>query len=284
MKMSKNILPFLLLPCLLLIGCSKDKPVQPPVASDNLILHFSYDNFPDYINRVNVSVFDASGVVVENKELEKNALLNSANAAFSLSDGIYTVVCWGNAFENTRINIASLSESRVSHPNYNTDALMSTSDSLYFGRVDGVAVMEGLKIEETVNFVPAHITINMTVDGLADATLRLRNLNELYDFNQDAISPIESTFYPVCITSGNVTTATTNVYRFTNDTPIVVDVLSGEDVLTSVALSEYLHSHPSLVIEDGKEFTFDLIIGFATDHNITIEVNGWDVVPTTAVF
>jgi Protein of unknown function (DUF1812). len=281
MKISKIIQSLLLLPVVLLASCINDN--NDDCLSDNLILHFSYDNFPDHINRVNVSVFDLSGVVVGNKQIDKSDLLNSQSTVFALPNGVYTAVCWGNAFDNTKIAVASLTESRVSHPNYNTDAVIATEDSLYFGRLDGIAVKEGIRIEETVNFIPAHITINITINGLTGAALRISNLNELYDFHQNAISPITSTFYPVCRTSGNTTTATTDVYRFTKDTPIIIDVFNGDGVLASVALDEYLSSHPSLVIEDGKECTIDLVIGFAVDHSLTITVNGWEGVSTTPV-
>jgi Protein of unknown function (DUF1812). len=277
MNISRIIQSLLLLPVFLFTSCINENYDDCP-----LILHFSYDDFPAHINSVNVSFFDASGAVVENRQIDKSALLNSQSAAFSLPAGVYSAVCWGNAFDNTRIALSSLSESHVSHPDYNTNALIATEDSLYFGRVDGIAVSERLRAEETVYFVPAHITINVTVDGLADAKIRVSNLNELYDFTQTAISPIESTFYPVCVTSGNVTTATTDVYRFTNDTPIIVDVLGYYGVLVSIALDEYINSHPTLVIEDGKECTIDLVIGFI-DHKVTVRVNGWEGIPTTVI-
>ena len=278
MKISRIIESLLLLPVLLLTSCINENYDDCP-----LILHFSYDNFPSHINSVNVSLFDASGIVVENRQIDKAALLNSQSAAFSLPVGVYTAVCWGNAFDNTKIALSSLTESRVSHPDYNTDALIATEDSLYFGRVDGIAIREGFRAEETVSFVPAHITINVTVNGLSDAKIMVSNLNELYDFTQTAISPIKSTFYPVCVTSGNVTTATTDVYRFSNDTPIVVDVISDSSIRTSIALDEYINSHPTLVLEDGKECTIDLVLGFSTDHKVTVTVNGWEGIPTTVV-
>ena len=114
MKRIKIIGSLLLL--LLFSACIKESQDDCDV-----YVYFSYlgdtdeEIFPQKIDKVNLYVYDESGVLVMNRVFDREELRLSQGTALDLPRGNYHLVCWGNAYETTRINDHALFYQRDYH-------------------------------------------------------------------------------------------------------------------------------------------------------------------------
>lgn len=276
-----------------LSGCIGDNMDDcPPL--NNVVLHFNYPDFPDHINRVNVGIFDGDGMYVLNQQVDKEDLENFQGAVLTLNTGEYTAVCWGNAFDDTRITCfesnSSMHDGEVSHPNHGTFSQIPTHDSLYYGKID-FAIKSRNKVDHTVDFKPAHIKVHVYVKGLAALStsllpanypvIRLNNLDPVCDFNM--LTAGESTsYYPTVthIEKEKMVAAYCNTLRFETENPITIDVLDnaiGNNILCTVELQKFMADN-SIAVVDGEELTIPIMILFK-NGTVTVQLLKWAEVP-----
>ncbi|GAB6122719.1 FimB/Mfa2 family fimbrial subunit [Dysgonomonas termitidis] len=285
------------LPVLILLtffsGCIGDNMDDcPPL--NNVILHFNYSSFPDHINRVNVGIFDKDGVHVLNQQVDKDDLNTFQGTYLTLNTGEYTAICWGNAFDDTRITCfdpnSSMHDGEVSHPNYGTSLQIPTHDSLYYGK-HNFTVKSRNKVEHTVHFKPSHIKIHVYVKGLASLAtnllpsnypvIRINNLNPACNFEMQTTG-MSTTYHPTVKIDNTEKTAVArcNTLRFENDNPITIELLDnaiGNNILCTVGLRKFMEDN-SITVQEGEELTIPILIQFK-NGNITIELLKWEEVP-----
>lgn len=291
MKLLKALPVFII--SIFLSGCIGDNMDDcPPL--NNVILHFDYPSFPDRINRVNVGIFDKDGAHVLDQQIDKENLNSFQGTYLTLNTGEYTAICWGNAFEDTRITCFNpnsfIHDGIISHPNYGTALQIPTHDSLYYGKHNFMVTSRD-RVEHTVYFKPSHIKIHVYVKGLAALStdllpaqypvVRINNLDPTCNFDMQTAGT-GTTYYPdVNIDSTEKTAiARCNTLRFENDNPITIELLDnaiGNNILCTVELSKFMKDN-SITVQEGEELTIPILILFK-NGNVTIELLKWEEVP-----
>lgn len=302
MKLSKIVSLLVLSAALCLMGCmGEDTSDCPP--DYNLTLIFSYLNFPDRIDRVTLGIYDdVSGRLVETRQVEKSELNVFQGINLYLSAGDYTAVCWGNAFDNTRIDgltpgsAAALQE--VAHPGYFNSTTIPTNDALYYG-IHTFTIIPDVSATETVPFTPAHIRLVVQAQGLASTGpgepeadypyIKINNLTPAYDYLM-ATHGTPVSYYPSATvnTADLMAEAISDVLRFDAINPITIDVIENtttQAVLHTVNLQSFITAH-SINMSAGREITIPILITFSADGmlvSVTL-IESWGdqpVIPVT---
>lgn len=261
----------------------------------NYTLCFDYPDFPDHIHKMNVGIFDSDGVFVAAREVDNPSLSGFRGVHFRLTGGNYVAVCWGNAFDHTRIDgfthEAHLDAVRVFHPGLHTSQPVPSNDSLYYGKLNFTIPEKYAVREDTVALVPAHITLQIEVKGLSNTAtgtpvaeypfLRVNNLLAVYDSGMQTLGDPVSYYPPVRVdTSDKRATACCDVLRFGNDTPATIDVVENaltNEILYTVDLRDFMLAN-GIVIVSGQEVTIPILITFF-DGNVTVTLQGWGGTP-----
>ncbi|MDU1891387.1 MAG: FimB/Mfa2 family fimbrial subunit [Dysgonomonas sp.] len=280
---------------LALSGCIGDNMDDcPPV--NNVILYFEYPNFPERINRVNVGIFNKNGLHVMDHQVEKTDLDILQGIQLTLNNGEYTAVCWGNAFDDTRITCfnpnSSMHDGELSHPNYGTSVRIPTHDSITFGRLN-FFIKSKDKVSHTVNMKPAHIKIHVYVKGLAILNtnpapadypaIRINNLDPAYDFEMINCGT-SSSYHPEVEVDNTLKLAIAkcNTLRFEDDNPITVDVLTNSasnNILHTVNLKKFMEDN-NINVVDGEELTIPILITFG-NGTVTVTLLSWEGIGVT---
>ena len=134
----------------ILAGCCKEDNSKC-LPRHNVALLFSLpdstgnETFARHISAVDVMVYDASGIYVQTIHVDKNALDRFQGVQLILPAGIYYLICWGNAFDNTRYNsIETPSISTVTYAAINGGNTAGQSDSLYYSGTIATRATGGL--------------------------------------------------------------------------------------------------------------------------------------------
>lgn len=284
---------YILILLIFLSGCIGDNMDDcPPL--NNVILRFNYPNFPDHINRVNVGVFDKSGIHVLNQQIDKEELNAFQGTIMTLNTGEYTAVCWGNAFDDTRITCfesnSSMHDGEISHPNLGTSLDIPTHDSLYYGKIN-FEIKSRKQVEHVVDFKPAHIKIHVYVKGLSSLStnikpadypvIKINNVDPSCNFDLQTTGT--STCYYPSVTIDNkekMAVAYCNTLRFETENPITIDVVDnaiGNKILCTVSLRKFMADN-AIVVEDGEELTIPILILFK-NGDVTIQLLNWEEIP-----
>ena len=286
MKLLKTLFVFLI--AVLFGGCI-DEDTSDCLPTENFSLKFNYINFGEYINRINIGIFDHNGKCIQVRQLEKSDLNNSQGITLSLDTGKYTAICWANSFDKTRIKgltVGSLmSDGEISHTNYGTNTPINNNDSLYYGSLD-FSVLPGKNITDTLYFKPAHIRLNVYIKGLEilsmksyatnNPAIRINNLLPLYNFKrQSKGSPIS--YYPsISDYTSEIIHIKCDVLYFSLNDKITVDVLENtisNKVLWSVDLIKFTRDN-GITINDNHQINIPLQITFL-DGKITVSLAPW---------
>lgn len=298
MKLLKHIGLFILSLPLLLSGCIDDDLSNCP-SDNNLILSFAYLNFPQYIKHVTVGVYDSNGQLVSYRQIEKPDLDILQGMQLDLSTGDYTVVCWGNALNNTQINGlttgAPISRQEIAHPGYFNSNPITTNDALYYG-VHTFTVHPNTTTNETVLFTPAHIRLVVQLKGLTSTKqgapqadypyIKVNNLEPAYDYTM-ASHGGPSTYYPAITVdpSKTQTESIFDVLRFKETTPITIEVLENNtthNILHTLNLQAFIADN-NIKIEEGKEVIIPIEITFDENMNVTMvtTIENWGEIPVS---
>ena len=186
----------------LLTGACSIRDDRSDCTSD-VILDFLYtgdgetDIFPDKIDKVNMYVYAEDNSIAGEYIFEKDALTANQGAHLHLFPGNYRIVCWGNAFDNTRIE-TDFAGAKVAEPAWfdglvsktmptghdtgkglapQSDVMSSETeqsgyrgtDPLYFSALE-ISVPESLQdVTGTCVFKSSHIDMKVRLKGFRDA-------------------------------------------------------------------------------------------------------------------
>jgi Protein of unknown function (DUF1812). len=275
---------------LLLTGCVDENTDDCP-PKNNGSLKFSYLDFPEHIQRVDVGIFDKDGMFVESKLVEKNALEEFMGVYLNLDAGEYTAVCWGNAFENTRITNFEknglMDDGEVSHPYFGTENKIPTNDPLFYG-VKKFTVKNNVVINETVEFTPSHHKIHVYIKGLSVLTyapsieeypvVRINSLAPTINFQNKTCNRKESYYPSVTIDNTKaIASALTSVLLFEPENDITVDVIenaTANNILETVNLKEFIERN-NIQFPEGKAVTIPILFEFKDGGKVEITVPEW---------
>lgn len=259
----------------LFAGCISDE-LEGCINTD---LYFEYPDFPARIERVHVSFFDEQGHSVRHHLVEQAALRSFQGVRTLLNPGEYTVVCWGNANENTRLEgfdaDCHIDNYSLFHSAHEKSATITTSDSL-FHHISSLSIPEGGK-RDTLHFAPAHIRLQVVTVGFeTNNYIRINNLQTVYNGRcTPGGNPVS--YYPVCRagTEEKRLEALCDVLRFTTNNTIEVEILEHETnaQIYLLRMQEYLLQN-NIQIEEGKEYHLIITIRY-NDGNITVDINQW---------
>ena len=278
MKRIKIIGSLLLL--LLFSACIKESQDDCDV-----YVYFSYlgdtdeEIFPQKIDKVNLYVYDESGVLVMNRVFDREELRLSQGTALDLPRGNYHLVCWGNAYETTRINDhASLTSAMVAAPHYFTKEIITTNDSLYFGMRD-ITIQGNGEERDTVYFNSSHIKMRVEIVGLEGEEMPLQievgNLSPTVDFARN-FSTVKEHYYPIAKRDSETgrSDAKFNVLRFNYDNDVYVNLIdkSTNQVIYNLKLKDFMQDNQITV--DGINEAF---VGIRFKINgLTVTVTPWE--------
>lgn len=304
MKLPKKLSLFVLSSSLLFTGCIGDDLSGCPPDS-NVTLAFSYPNFPDRISRVTVSIYDSNTccLISENRQVDKSELDLFQGIGLTLPAGSYTAVCWGNAFDNTRINGCSIGEDLTCHEVGNPCCFtleadtITTNDALYYGIRD-FTVHPNTRTTQTVAFTPAHIWLIVQVQGLPSTAaeqpacdypyIKVNNLPPTYDY-QMITHGNPTTYYPaVTVTCEDLLAeARLDVLRFEKDTPVTIDVVENKttnEILHTLDLRSFIEAN-NIDMTAGREVVIPVLITFGGDQSvITVGIiENWSDLPVNPV-
>ena len=277
-----------------LMGCIGD---DYSACVRNCALYFDYPDFPEHIGRVNVGIYDADGLLVTSHQVDAHALSVFQGIQLDLTGGSYVAVCWANAFDNTSLHGltpgASFDDGRVHHPNLSVSAPIASHDSLYYGKLSFVIPEDAPKgvQEDTVAFVPAHITLKIHVKGLSNTApgtpaedyplVRTNHLLASYDFDMQPLGDATS-YHPLLQVdpTEKLVAAHTHVLRFDNETPATIDVVenaASQKILYSLGLRDFMQANGITVVH-GEKLTLPIFITFHDGH-VEVSLEGWGGTP-----
>ena len=249
-------------------------------------LYFSYlgdfnkEIFPEKIKKVNLYVYNETGILVETILLDREDLSRTQGTMLNLPAGNYHLVCWGNANQDTQINDHSAVRSAiVAAPHYFTKEIISTNDSLYIGNKDLVVTGNGQECD-TVYFTSSHIKMKIELVGLDNSTdspidIQIGNLSPTVDFANN-FSTENVTYYPGA--KLNTTTGSFesdfNVLRYNDDNDVYINLVNKEtgQVIYTLNLKDFMTENQVSV--DGINEAF---VGVRFRFNgLSVIVKPWD--------
>ncbi|MDR1345019.1 MAG: FimB/Mfa2 family fimbrial subunit [Tannerellaceae bacterium] len=262
---------------------------------NNTFFEIRYSDPASSVSQVRIGIFDSSGNFV--KETDGSA----HTVPLSLAPGSYTAVCWGNAFDKTRIDGFAvgnvISRVRVHHPayagnlSYAGTETIPANDSLYYGRIT-FTKLQDQDLAETITVKPAHIKLRVTVAGLSGIQagtppqdyplIRVRNLKAVYDAGMNTLGGDVSYYPRLEAQAVGTATARCDVLRFSNDNPVVIEVEApgsedGNTVLHSVGLKEFMEAN-HIIVTDGQEVRIAMQITFSGER-VTVTMQPWGGIP-----
>ena len=251
-----------------------------------IYLYFSYlgdfnkEIFPEKIERVNLYVYDESGVLVKTSVFDRDQLRLSQGTMLDLPNGNYHLVCWGNAHETTRINNGeSLAAGIVAAPHYFTRELITTNDSLYFGERE-IAIHGDEWERDTFYFNSSHIKMRVEIVGLEHETkmplqIEVGNLSPTVDFARN-FSREKEHYYPAAQAQSGTGSfmADFNVLRFNDDNDVYVNLYNNEtnQLIYNLDLKDFMQRNQITV--DGINEAF---VGIRFRVNgLSVTVTPWE--------
>ncbi len=207
--------------------------------------------FPEKIDRVDMYVFDGNGNCITSTRLSDAEVKAQLTTLPPLEEGIYRIVCVGNAYDTKVENIDARDHSRTSFAaaDYINGETVSGNDPLYWSAIDYVIAPydEYKQIEtRTTYFKSSHYDIYVEVVGVpavkayGDVKIELRDVTPKTDFNNRAFGDA-TTYVMDADHDGNMTlSATNNIMRHTNHQDVYLDVVVGGETLASVNFDDHI--------------------------------------------
>lgn len=277
-------------------SCMKEDMSDCPTGNVNLTFRYTGNTLDDLswfnkmIDRVNLYVFDSDGklVVGAEQQLEKKDL-TKAQTKLWLEPGNYTIICWGNVFDNTLIsNHTTLTNGKVNHPDYGTiGKSLSTQDHNYYGTLE-ITVPQSGEVSGEVKFKGAHINMEIAIKGWNNTQtstdfpyIEVQNVMPLYTIDMIDAAPYNYTYIPK-ISQNNgedYILATLQTFRFTDDNPLLVVVKNQtqDRTFTSIDLKKSMEDG-NITVNGLNEATVRLILDFTDywkDLSVKISIEGW---------
>lgn len=291
---------------LLLSGCIREDYSDCPVEANNVTINFSYTSaasgrsFSDYIARVDLMLFDESGLLVSHYGIDQTSLVRFPGKVLTLDPGTYKVLCWGNVNDYYRIphldvSHAYIGNMGVEHIDLQT-GLSDNGDNLYYApdSADGsfeaeeyVLVVPAVgSVVKTVDFRRAHVNLAVYVKGFTETTRAVGKpsveINNVYGGYDGSMSVQEELMtYSQLSTEtiyGDSSAASADFYvpLFGNDTGIIIALSqpSSGYIEYSVGLGDVLSDYGISMEADNPE-RIEILIEF-TDTAVSVSLPGWN--------
>lgn len=244
------------------------------------------DIFPEKIDKVTMYVYSlADGSLAGTYEYDESALDAYQGADIHLFPGLYKVVCWGNAFENTTIREGD----RIAAPEYFSKDDIATNDRLYYATVE-MEIPETLAEKDyTCNFVSSHVKFQVRLEGFKGAlipdpdvesgaavSLALTNLASYTDFDNVPSDTERCSYYPELNEDPEDSDSYIsffNTLRFNDDNAITLQVHAGtRAVIYEFGLADFL-SRFDIPVEGRHEVIVPILIRAGVAG---IEIQDWE--------
>lgn len=266
-------------------GCIKEDRDD---CTGKVVLRFRYvgdgttDIFPDKIDKVTMYVFaTANGALVGTFEYDKSALEAFQGADLRLFPGRYKIVCWGNALDNSYIRAGD----RIAAPEYFRRENIPTNDRLYYGSTE-LEVPETLaETERVCDFVSSHVKVQVRLEGFngtvipvpgyddqAPLGLVIIGLAAYTDFDNVPSETELCAYYPVLTVdpeSPSSYVACFNTLRFSDESDILLQVVSGTSIVCEFSLTDFLRRF-EIAVEGCHEVVVPILIR-ANSAGIVVE-------------
>ena len=284
-------------------GCIKEDRSDCP--RENVFLTFVYTGntageeldcswFDKAIDRVSLYVYDADGQLLPGctQRLGKAALraADPAGTRLLLPEGRYTIVCWGNAFDATRIEPAAAFRDggQVAHPAYGTLAELPTQDHNYFGTTTVDVPPKG-EVSGQVRFRGAHIDMEVVVKGFTDERtvtdyprIEIAHAMPRYAMTTMAeAAPYGQTYVPPvgwsAAEGGHLSSF--QLFRFQDGNPLRLSVKnrSQDRTFYEIGLAEAM-ADGGITVEGLNEASVRIVLDFTDywkDMSVKIQIAGW---------
>ena len=266
-------------------GCLTEQPVR-------LVFRYTAEgdeNVVDrYISSAHVSVFDGEGKLVDVLNAGKEELLSEQGVLLPIKEpGQYSVVCWGNAADNTEITMGgTLETSTVQHPNYTRGMPVPTHDPLYYS-LTPITVSGTGEQQDNARFICAYIGMDIYIKPSVAMTraavppvVEVHNLTPRYDFGMNPLDAFSATSHPTVEMDEErgMYAAHLNVLRFTdeeNPTEIEIKDSPGGESICRLKLKEFMQEQtPPISVAGEKEVRIPVLIDYS-GLEVTVTLPAW---------
>lgn len=271
---------------------------------EHVSLYFRYladstkNVLPDYMDRVDLYVYDEHNNLVQTRTYEKSELKNCATPKFRLAPGRYHVMAVGNQEDRTRLVNYSGGDFKsmyLTHPSLTSRAATEIEgfDSNYLGHKD-IVVPENVNFRDTVEFHCAHTDVDVTIRDLHD-----EGEESLYEkFNKgyslvfegaysqtsvlNEVGEQQVTVVPRLMYDGprlEYTTVDLNLYRFGKHSPLVMSIVNNNtgEVLIRETMDHFIARFPRVITYlNREEARLPIVITFG-HGKVNIEPPHWTV-------
>lgn len=258
----------------------------------NLALSYLGDDtheiFSDKINTVDLYVFDSNSTFVSSSRLSDADVEARMTRLPYLEEGIYRIVCIGNAHETGVENLDSkdLSAITFAAEDYINGETVSGNDSLYWSAIDyEIEPFSAYKTEENVKtalFASSHYDVVVEVVNAPENVgkhpkIEITGTSPQTDFNNVAKGTPETYVLTTVDEGDGLTTARTNIMRNINHEDVYLKV-TGEDgtEVASINFAEHLDKYKNTIDPSLNECIIPFRIEFeSTSAQISIALPSW---------
>lgn len=284
MKLCYPLILLLLLTC---SGCIREY-IDACAPGYNLTLAFRLpdenqtDVFPQYVNTVDLFLYDEEGRFVSRHTVTQDSLTRFQGIHLNLVPGTYRLIGWGNLSALTTIDIG---RQTLCHTNAMAGR-SSDGDRMEYAPQVTLTIPATGTTKQTIDFQCAHHTLEVFVKGFTDTPptrlplVEVTPLAEGYDFGMHLLSDhtlcYEQRAVEVTTPSGPVAATRFHTPCFEADDPIRIHIKKPSDDLTvyTVDLPEFL-ARNNIALSNNYPDTIRVMIEFM-DASIRVSTPHWD--------
>lgn len=279
-------------------GCiSEDTDSCPVELQNNLILKFLYTNdqgtdiFTQNIDKVDVFVFDSEARLVHKQAVDQASLSAFTGTSLNLPAGIYRIVCWGNALNNTSFGEVETADLFKNAFLSNSGVDPNNGDRLYYApfpsQVFTVTVSHDEVQTAEIAFCSAHIKIQVYVRGFDDKSpggdqlpplVKLVDIPSGYNFDMQASNDLVS-YQNVAdyrtVEGQNLAVLDFNTPLFGEDTPsqLMIKKQSDGTTVTTISLKDFIKEN-NISLDDNQQVVIPILIEYKS-VGVNITLPGW---------
>lgn len=315
--MKYRILLTISLLLLLLSGCTKDD-LSVCVTSTAFKCSFEFndeqtDQFAKLVNKIDLYIFDASGLLVKHISEAKEHLPEGYTVTTNLNYGTYTAVLYGTVDGNKEVSVGTKQgnlttvlkamkegESRMADMRLMLNSITGQTDKdlgvVLHGMVSNFTVTSTPETHN-VQFIRNTHVMELNVSGLENITTPARSLSDvlvrvegnnkayLYDNTLDmelgkvTHAPYWQKF------SNNILVSRLSVLRLFKEHPMTLKIYHGNNNIWQLNLTAEIMKSPDYTTNEDldREDKFIINVKITTAGDITITVNGWTTTASSEI-